>query len=113
VSDLDKNAKDVEAFKKSCQECIELIKELKENLPDDLTKFSDSDLQEYKKALEQADKATADLKNAKSINKGLVISNLSTYQKQVEVNKTTYTAVVNAKILSKTVTAATNSSKED
>jgi hypothetical protein len=75
--------------------------------------FPEADLQEYKKALEQADKITASLKDAKSINKRLVISKFSAYKKQVEAIKASYTAIINTKILSKTATAAANSSKDD
>lgn len=93
----------LEKFKKSCQECIDLIKDLQVDLPDDFMGFSTSDLKTYQGLVQQA-LTKPKLKNAEAVRKNTdykqeLLDRLDNYQAQVDALLTNYRNISKSAIL--------------
>lgn len=100
---LSANNTKLETFQKTCQECIELIKDLIVDLPDDFSEFSNEDLRAYRDLVQQA-LTNPKLKNAEAVKKNTkykqeILDKLDNYQNQVDALKNNYLKISKSAIL--------------
>ena len=100
VSEIEKNNKKIQEFKESCNHCLELLETLKDALPTDFTGAEEADLIEYQTIVKELIDITS-LKDAATLNRGLVIANFAKYQTQVEAIIVKYKQLLDANLFTK------------
>lgn len=107
ISSIEDTELKVEDFKKLCVDCLALIKNIEENLPEDFDNIDADDLKNYILIMKEASENTK-LTDASKVNKGLVIANLDTYLKNITILKQNYEKIKASKMLEITQTKAKN-----
>ena len=95
TSDLDADLAEVNDFKTDCTKCLKLLTKLKAKLTTDFdfTKVSADDLAVFQTTARQL-LDSVQLKDAATLNKGLIIANFKVYWKQVKLLKNGYATLV-------------------
>lgn len=89
VSALEETIETIEAFKKDCFKCLELITTLKTKLPADFSKFSASDLSTYQHTVKLLiDVIMDDITD--TLTRSLTLADFHSYQNQVKTLKAGY-----------------------
>lgn len=94
TEELNSDINAVQEFKKDCTECLKLLKDIKTTLTPsfDFTKIPTEDLTAYQTEVKRIIDSIQ-LKDATTLNKGLVVANFEIYWKQVKTLLTSYKAI--------------------